>query len=238
MRFSAPVYRLKRHARILSRREKIPYYEALDRIARAEGFDSWSLLASRVSEHRPGKRLGTELEPGDLVLVGARPGHGKTLLSLEIAIEAMRAGRRSAFFSLECGRIDVVRYFSTIGEDLRRYEDRFDFDDSDDICAEYMVRELASASPGTVVVVDYLQLLDQKRVNPPLTEQIETLRVFARERGLIIVFVSQINRSFDSAAKPIPEIADVRRPNPLDLTVFSKTCFLHDGQVEFAATLS
>lgn len=80
MRLSAPIYRLKRQARMLSRADGITYLQALNRIARAEGFASWSLLANRVAHQRPGRRLSTELAPGDLLLIGARPGHGKTLL--------------------------------------------------------------------------------------------------------------------------------------------------------------
>ena len=44
MRLSAPVYQLKRKARLLSRTDNIPLHEALDRIAVREGFAAWSLL--------------------------------------------------------------------------------------------------------------------------------------------------------------------------------------------------
>ena len=72
MKLSAPVYRLKREARLLSRRENIPLHKALDRIAATEGFRSWSLLAAKLPE--PVDELFSRLHPGDLVLVGARPG--------------------------------------------------------------------------------------------------------------------------------------------------------------------
>ena len=80
-KLSAPIYRLKRRAKALSLKEKIPLHEALDRIAGQEGFAAWSLLASRLASSRPGKTLIDELVPGDLVLLGARPGHGKTLIA-------------------------------------------------------------------------------------------------------------------------------------------------------------
>ena len=38
MKLSAPIYRLKRLAKILSRDEGLPLHEALDRIAAQEGF--------------------------------------------------------------------------------------------------------------------------------------------------------------------------------------------------------
>ena len=52
---------------------------------------------------------------------------------------------------------------------------------------------------------------------------------------LIMVFVSQVDRSYDPAKKPCPDLDDVRLPNPLDLTLFSKTCFLNNGEVQFGA---
>lgn len=235
MKLSAPIYRLKRQARILSRKEDIPLHEALDRIAREEGFDSWSLLANRASTHQPGKALVAELKPGDLVLLGARPGHGKTLLGLELAIEAMKAGRRGAFFTLEYNESDIVKSFAAIGENPETFRDRFDFDDSDDISAHYIIDRLGSAPHGAVVVIDYLQLLDQKRKNPNLMEQVKALKAFAQERGVIIVFISQIHRSYDPTERPFPELADVRLPNPLDLTLFNKACFLNDGDMSVAA---
>lgn len=84
MRLSAPVYRLKRQARLLSRREKVPLHEALDRIAAKEGFGNWSLLAAKAAEATPGDKLLARLMPGDMVLVAARPGQGKTLMSLNL----------------------------------------------------------------------------------------------------------------------------------------------------------
>lgn len=234
MRLSVPIYRLKRQARILSRSEGIPHHEALDRIARAEGYESWSLLAASALGRQPGKRLIAELKPGELLLVGARPGHGKTLLSLELAIEAMKAGQRSVFFSLEYNKSDITKCFATLGKDLKSFSDRFDFDDSDDICAPYIVNRLQSAPPGTVVVVDYLQLLDQRRTHPDLMDQIKLLKLFAQERGLIVLFISQIDRRYDPTKRSVPRLADVRLPNPLDLKLFNKTCFLNDGEMEFA----
>lgn len=99
MKLSAPVYRLKRQARVLSRAEGIPLYEALDHIAAKEGFTHWSLLVAHLSAASPASALFARLTPGDLVLLGARPGHGKTQLSLELTVEAMKSGRQGVFFT-------------------------------------------------------------------------------------------------------------------------------------------
>jgi replicative DNA helicase len=115
------------------------------------------------------------------------------------------------------------------------FDDLFEFDNSNDISADYIIKKLAAAPRGTFVVVDYLQLLDQKRENPDLAIQVRALSTFARSKGLIFVFISQIDRSYDPLAKTFPDLEDVRLPNPLDLKLFTKTCFLNNGEVRFQA---
>lgn len=52
MSLSAPIYKLKRKAKLLSREADITLTQALDRVAIDEGFQSWSLLAKRHSEKK------------------------------------------------------------------------------------------------------------------------------------------------------------------------------------------
>ncbi|WP_100960685.1 DNA helicase [Bosea sp. FBZP-16] len=235
MKLSAPIYRLKRKAKELARKDDIPLHLALDRVAIGEGFGAWSLLAARSAESLSAEGPLAWLEPGDLLLIGARPGHGKTLLSLQLAVEAMKAGRRAVFFTLEYTARDVVGRFRALGVDPAQFEALFSFDDSEAISADHIMRALAEAPRGTLAIVDYLQLLDQKRGNAELADQIRDLKAFALARGVILAFISQIDRSYDPAAKPCPDLGDVRLPNPLDLSLFSKTCFLNEGEVRFQA---
>lgn len=235
MTLSAPIHRLKRKARLLSRSERIPLHAALDRIATDEGYRSWSLLVAKQPMAMPVDALLRQLNPGDLVLMAGRPGHGKTLASLALLAEAMRAGRRGVFFTLEYTPADVAGRLHALGIVPDEFADLFDCDCSDAISADYLVAALAAAPRGTVAVIDYLQLLDQRRDTPELALQVKTLRVFARERGLTLVFISQVDRSYEASGKLFPEIADVRLPNPLDLALFDKACFLNRGQLRFQA---
>lgn len=231
MKLSAPIYRLKRQAKNLSRAKSIRLHEALDQIAIKEGFTSWSLLSAHASWISPAKRLTAGFDNGDLVLLGARPGHGKTQLSLEIAVEAITAGYQAIFFSLEYSKVDIHNLFERIGRDPADFLDRFRYDTSDSICAEYIIRRLSRAPEGTVVIVDYLQILDQNRSKPELKEQIRALKLFAEERQIIMVFISQIDRSFELSKRSRPSLEDVRLPNPLNLSLFTKSCFLNNGEV-------
>ncbi|MBB4568002.1 DNA helicase [Rhizobium leucaenae] len=235
MRLSSPIYRLKRKARLMSREENIPLHQALDRIAAEEGFRGWSLLAARAEATTSAEEMFAQLESGDLVLIGARPLQGKTLMSLKLAVEAMKSGNRGAFFTLEDTKSAVLDRFRMIGAQFELFEGLFEFDSSDAISADYIVQKLASAPEGTLVVIDYLQILDQNRQKPELMVQVRALRSFAQERGLIIVFLSQIDRSYDPTMKAYPDLADVRLPNPLDLALFDKTFFLNKGEVQLRA---
>jgi len=231
MRLSAPIFRLKRRAKMLAREKAIPLNQALKSIAAEEGFNSWSLLASKVAATSPAREILAALTPGDMVLLGARPGHGKSKLSLTLISEAIKSGRYGAVFTFEYNDRDILKRMGVAISNAAKLKGRFTFDTSDYICADYIIRRLRSAPRAAVVVIDYLQLLDQKRSNPDLMTQVRALKKFATERGLIIVCISQIDRSFDPLDKMIPSLEDVRLPNPLDLMLFDKACFVHDGEI-------
>lgn len=193
------------------------------------------MLAAKAAALTPANKLFPQFQPGDLVLVGARPGQGKTLMSLELAVEAMKSGHRAAFFSLEYTQNDVLDRLRAIGVEPAQFDKLFEIDCSDAISADYVVKQMAAAPRGTVVVINYLQLLDQWRENPDLAVQVRALKSFARDAGLIVVFISQIDRSYDPSVKPCPDLDDIRLPNPLDLKLFDKTCFINNAEVQFRA---
>ena len=235
MNLSAPIHQLKRKARLMRRAERIPLHAALDRIAVEEGYRSWSLLSAKQPGMTSIRALWPLLVPGDLVLVAGRPEQGKTLAGLALLAEAMRVGHRGVFLTLEYTLADVLSRLRAINIEPGEFAGLFDCDCSDAISADYIVAKLADAPHGTMAVVDYLQLLDQRRDTPELALQVRALKAFARERGLILVFLSQVDRSYEGAGKPFPEIADVRLPNPLDLSLFDKTCFVNRGEARFRA---
>lgn len=234
MRLSAPIFRLKRQAKLLARASNIPLHEALDQTACKEGFRSWSHLAVSAAEQRPAAEILSQLSPGDLVLLGARPRQGKTLMGLEILIEAINKGRRGHFFTLEYNEHDVLVRLQSLGLDAQSFKRAFSLE-ADGICAGHVIAKLSAAPVGAVAVIDYLQLMDQRRRDPELGEQIIALRKFAQASGSIIVVLSQINRAFELRSEPLPDLADVRLPNPADLTLFTKTCFMHEGEVQLEA---
>lgn len=231
MRLSTPIYRLKRQARLLSRRTNIRLHQALDDVAIAEGFQSWSHLASATCERSPAGEIFKTLRPGDLLLLGARPGHGKTLLGLELAAMAAHSGGQGYFFTLDFNAPDVANAYASLGIDTGGLPRPVIVDTSDEICAAHIIDRLVAGSGDSLAVVDYLQLLDQRRQCPPLETQIGALRDYAKKSGTVIVLISQIDRRFDLTGQDVPDLADIRLPNPLDLSLFDRACFLHEGEI-------
>ncbi|MEM7441547.1 MAG: DNA helicase [Pseudomonadota bacterium] len=232
MRLSSPIYKLKRKAKLLSREDKITLNQALNRIAALEGFKDWSHLASSYSKTTPASEVMSCLNPGDMVLIAARPGHGKTLLGLELTALAGENNRTGFVFSLDYNETDVWDRFEKLGLKPAKSDRPIVVDTSDDICAAHIIGRLSSLPDHALAVVDYLQLLDQKRSNPPLEEQILALKEFAIKRKAIVVLISQIDRSFELSSPDMPSIKDIRLPNPVDLSLFDKRCFLHGGEIQ------
>lgn len=235
MKLSAPIFRLKRQAKLLSRETNAPLHASLDEVAKREGYRSWSHLARSSSVDRPAPKLLAHFTPGDLVLLGARPGHGKTLLGLELAAEAAQAGQHSFFFSLEETDASIAERLRDLGFERNAAASTLVIDTSDAICADHIIERVGRGQNNCVVVIDFLQLLDQRRQNPELAVQVEALAGFARTASAIIVAISQIDRSFDMEGKPLPDVSNVRLPNPADLALFTKTCFLHNGRMQIDA---
>ncbi|WP_305987131.1 DNA helicase [Roseibium sp. MMSF_3544] len=232
MILSAPIFRLKRNARNLARRKKIALNLALDRIAVDEGFRSWGHLVSTLRAHRPETSVIAELEPGELLLIAARPGHGKTVFGLQLLAEASSRKCRSVFLSSEFSESGMRQSARDFGfEKLLGTGIELNF--RDDLRADVVMDGLSGAPRGTVAVVDYLQVLDQRRTAPELSDQIEALKRFASDSGTRLIFLSQVHPAFESSDKRLPALADVRLPNPVDLSLFDKGCFLHSGEMAF-----
>ena len=152
-----------------------------------------------------------------------------------MAALARKNSRKGYVFSLDYNDTDVWDRYEKLGLDPKENDGPIVVDTSDNICAAYIIERLASTPDHAFIVIDYLQLLDQKRSNPPLEEQVRALKKFAIEFGAVVVLISQIDRAFELSSSTLPTVADIRLPNPLDLSLFDKKCFPHDGQIQMEA---
>jgi replicative DNA helicase len=227
MQLSAPIYELKRRAKQLARAEKLPLHQALDQVARAEGFAAWSLLAARATAREA-------LPVGELVLVGGRPGHGKTRFALRLLLDAAGQGRKALFFTLDYTDAQATALLNSVAAGLEAPLP--DVHTSDEISAAYILRHMSGLPTGTVAVIDYLQALDHARSKPPLAEQLRLLQDHARISGHTLCFISQIDRNFTAAPKQTPDMGDLRQPNPVPIEVFKRAWFLHAGAIGRSAS--
>ena len=237
MKLSAPIYILKARAKELKRAGGINHAEALKRVAQEEGYSSWGLLVEKSRQNLPKDREGIlgYLNPGDLFLIGARPGQGKTVLALQLLIQAAKEERPAYFFSLEYNHREVAEKLSQIDEGIGQYESGIQFDFSDEIEADSIIEKVKSfKSNGAFVVVDFLQSLDHERNKPTLQHQIEKMKSFAREEGSIFTFLSQLDRKVDLEPQRRPQRDDIRQVNPLDLSFFNKILLIHNKEAYFA----
>ncbi|MEM1388968.1 MAG: DNA helicase [Pseudomonadota bacterium] len=232
MTLSAPIHVLKSRAKRQARLQGMPLHKALDAVAHSEGFQSWSHLVFASHKSRSAEALQGKLTPGKMVLLGARPRQGKTMLGLELLARLAAQGRPAWFFSLDFHERGVASAFDRLG--LTAQAKSVAVDTSDAINADHIVNRLASAPPQPVFVVDYLQLLDQRRSHPRLDAQIKALRAHVRASGATGIVLSQIDRAFELTEKAMPTADDIRMPNPVDLRDFDTHCFLNEGQLAIA----
>lgn len=236
MKLSAPIYQLKSRAKALRKSCSCTLSKALDQVAQQEGFSSWSLLQSKTKDLLP-KRYEDILDyfnEGDLVLLGARPMVGKTSFATGLFVKSvLRQLQKNYYYSLAEIGSDVVGRMKAYASFIEDSGNMYEIDCTDEICADYIIgKTTGQIGPGSLVVIDYLQLLDERRVTPPIQEQVQKLKSYAQKQGCIIIFIAQINRKVEYRADRKPSADDVRLPNPLDLKLFNKMLFLSKDDAE------
>jgi replicative DNA helicase len=183
------------------------------------------------------RKLGG-LRSGQLIVLGARPSVGKSALALDIALAVASTGAPVLFCSAEMGALELgqrVLAGGGVPSDrlLAGQLDGIDFDRLerkraalvdvpvliDDSPAMTLLairtrarRQLASGGLG-LVIVDYLQLIGGERRERREVEVAETsrgLKALARELGVPVLAVAQLNRAVELRSDKRPLLADLR----------------------------
>lgn len=167
----------------------------------------------------------TGLHPGDLIVIGARPGMGKTAFCLNVVTNAAISEKRPiAVFSLEmtkeqlvlrmiCAEAEVdskaVRSGYHSKEDYRKLVNSAGrladapiyIDDSFNSVLDIRAksRRLKSEHGLGLIVIDYLQLMSGANSNTSreqvISEISRSLKALAKDLSVPIIVISQLNRS-------------------------------------------
>lgn len=164
------------------------------------------------------------MAPGQLVVVGARTGSGKTAFLCNVACNYARTGKPIVYCTKEMTQEEILprflsnlagRPFRSLGEDAHRFEsvvDRIAVEERVEHVSD--VETLASRTDAEVVIVDYLQLLTLRGRRPEsrvqeLEEITRRLKATAQRTGKVVLCASQLNRDLDTAGRR-PTLSDLR----------------------------
>ena len=181
-----------------------------------------------------------QMGKGDLVIVGARPGMGKTSFALNIATNVAKNSKKAvAIFSLEmsCEQLvtrilssealidsHVLRTGHLANEHWENIADIINslsgcdiyIDDTSAITAPEMKSKLRRVPNLGLVVIDYIGLMQSTTNTDNRAQQVgeisRNLKVMAKDFGIPIVCCAQLNRGTESrpGAGKRPTLADLR----------------------------
>lgn len=184
------------------------------------------------------------LHRSDLVIIGARPGMGKTSLILNMARHiCVNARRKVAFFSLEMSRdqlaqrmlsfdaaVDIsrLRQGGLTVEEWDRittatgtfYSAELYVDETSAITVQQIKSKLRRNKPD-VVFIDYLQLLQstgraELRVQQ-VSEMTRDLKIMAKELNIPVVVCSQLSRAGQAkGTSHVPQLSDLRESGSIE----------------------
>ncbi len=191
------------------------------------------------------RRLNGGLRPGQLALLAARPGLGKSGMAMSIAYTLGVMQRRSVgVVSLEMSRTELLQRMLAIhtGVDTRFVDERVRRGDPAMIDALGVIseasvaiedsamltvmdvrskaRRLATVRPLDLLIVDYLQLLigDTSRTSrvDEVSRISRQLKLLARELQCPILALSQLSREVEKRASKVPQLSDLRDSGSLE----------------------
>lgn len=188
--------------------------------------------------------ITTGLNRSDLIIVGARPGMGKTSFALNIARNvAVQQKRTVAFFNLEMSREQMVnRLLSSeakvSSKKLRTGNLTSDewsrmaaassilcqvpiyLDDTASITVPEMKARLRRLKDLGFVVIDYLQLMHSARRTDNRVQEVSeitrSLKIMAKELNVPVMVCAQLARGTEKQANHRPMLADLRESGSIE----------------------
>ena len=198
------------------------------------------------------------LRPGQMIVLGARPGVGTTSFALNLATNAAYHGASVAFFSLEMSKAEIAQRLlaaeARIGlQEIRSARIRDDqwpqileavnqlsqldivIDDTPGTTVTEVrakARRMLRGKKLGIVVLDYLQLVSPPqgghRADSRATEVGEMsrgIKIMAKDLGVPVVALSQLNRTVENRTGKRPQLSDLRESGSIEQDA-DIVCFL------------
>lgn len=186
---------------------------------------------------------------GELIIIAARPGIGKTTLAVNFAINsALKYGKSVAMFDLEMSSLQVAQRFicatgrvamdlvkggtkdqnawATLFETKKILENSNIYvDDTTTITPAQILskcRKLKAQNGLDMVIIDYLQLMKSDQTSKDGNRQQEvadltrSIKLAARELGVPIILLSQLNRESEKRTDKKPMLSDLRESGSIE----------------------
>lgn len=218
-------------------------YDRLIKVSDPETHDDYVGIPCGISEL---DRVLTGLNKSDLIIVGARPGMGKTSFALNIARNvAVNAKKRVCFFSLEMSRDQLAQRLlsneaaiesshlrdsqlmtkdewerlATAAEQLSKTE--MYLDETPSITVPEMKAKLRRLGNVDLVIVDYLGLMRSATSKENRVQEVSditrNLKIMAKELKVPVVVCSQLSRGTEVKGKSHrPQLSDLRESGSIE----------------------
>ncbi len=211
--------------------------EAYDKLQKLSGEDRENFIGIPTGFSQLDRAI-LGLNKSDLILLAARPAMGKTAFALNIVTNvAIKASKSVAVFSLEMSSEQLVtRVLSSIAkikgialktgnltvDDWTRLaisaqelaKAKIYIDDTPNITVSEMKAKVRRLRNIDLVVVDYLQLMQNARRSDSRVQEISditrALKIMAKELNVPVIALSQLSRGPDTRMEHQPKLSDLR----------------------------
>ena len=177
-------------------------------------------------------------KPKELIVIGARPGRGKSALGVKALNSAIMQGKKTAYFNMEMSSEEITIRLSAInGLSLTRLNQKDGMRDNDwkllnevmskindskttivqDVFDLYEItekcRKLKSTEGLDMIIIDHIGLITTKNGKSRyeiMTEISRELKLLTMELGIPVIAMSQLSRANTQNGFRMPRLSDLR----------------------------